>query len=192
MTVLQMDPSKLPAAGRALFAAMAAKRKARGEGFGGPYIALLNHPDLARRIEELGFFLEVRGRAAAAGLSVHRAHGRARDRRGIRMARPRRARARRRTSPRMSSTPSAPAGRDDAAAALCASERDPGEDDGVAAGARRSAGARRRAMGRGGTGRDRRACRGSTRCSPPSIKASTSSRRGVERLHCSHDLIRSA
>jgi 4-carboxymuconolactone decarboxylase len=61
MTVLQMDPSKLSAAGRALFAAMAAKRKTRGEGFGGPYTALLNHPELARRIEELGFFLKFEG-----------------------------------------------------------------------------------------------------------------------------------
>src|SRR6267142_447499 len=61
MAVLQMDPSKLPAAGRALFAAMAAKRRTRGEGFGGPYIALLNHPELARRIEELGFFLKFEG-----------------------------------------------------------------------------------------------------------------------------------
>jgi 4-carboxymuconolactone decarboxylase len=61
MTVLQMDPSKLPAAGRALFAAVSAKREARGEGFGGPYIALLNHPELARRVEELGFFLKFEG-----------------------------------------------------------------------------------------------------------------------------------
>jgi 4-carboxymuconolactone decarboxylase len=61
MTVLQMDSSKLPAAGRALFAAVSAKRKARGEGFGGPYIALLNHPELARRVEELGFFLKFEG-----------------------------------------------------------------------------------------------------------------------------------
>src|SRR5260370_9651746 len=61
MTVLQMDPSKLPAAGRALFAAIAAKRRVRGEGFGGPYVALLNHPELARRIEELGFFLKFEG-----------------------------------------------------------------------------------------------------------------------------------
>jgi 4-carboxymuconolactone decarboxylase len=61
MTVLQMDPSKLPAAGRALFAAIAAKREARGEGFGGPYVALLNHPELARRIEALGFFLKFEG-----------------------------------------------------------------------------------------------------------------------------------
>src|SRR5207253_5576305 len=58
---LAMDPSSLPSAGRALFAAISAKRKARGEEFGGPYIALLNHPELARRIEELGFFLKFEG-----------------------------------------------------------------------------------------------------------------------------------
>jgi 4-carboxymuconolactone decarboxylase len=61
MTVLAMDPSTLPAAGRVLFAAISAKRKAHGEDFGGPYIALLNHPELARRIEELGFFLKFEG-----------------------------------------------------------------------------------------------------------------------------------
>ncbi len=61
MTVLQTDPSKLPAPARALFDAIAAKRKARGEGFGGPYIALLNHPELARRVEELGFYLKFEG-----------------------------------------------------------------------------------------------------------------------------------
>ena len=61
MTALAMDPALLPPAGRALFAEIAAKRKARGEGFGGPYIALLNHPELARRIEDLGFFLKFDG-----------------------------------------------------------------------------------------------------------------------------------
>jgi 4-carboxymuconolactone decarboxylase len=61
MTVLPLDPSKLPAAGRALFAEISARRNARGEHFGGPYIALLNHPELARRIEELGFFLKFEG-----------------------------------------------------------------------------------------------------------------------------------
>jgi 4-carboxymuconolactone decarboxylase len=61
MSVLQMDPSRLSVEGRALFAAISAKRKARGEGFGGPYVALLNHPELARRVEELGFFLKFEG-----------------------------------------------------------------------------------------------------------------------------------
>ncbi|WGJ15238.1 carboxymuconolactone decarboxylase family protein [Methylocapsa sp. D3K7] len=61
MSVLPLDPAKLPAEGQALFATLSAKRKARGADFGGPYMALLNHPELARRIEELGFFLKFEG-----------------------------------------------------------------------------------------------------------------------------------
>src|SRR6266481_5947928 len=61
MTALDMNPADLPAAARALYETMAARRKGRGEGFGGPYLALLNHPELARRIEELGFFLKFEG-----------------------------------------------------------------------------------------------------------------------------------
>jgi 4-carboxymuconolactone decarboxylase len=61
MTVLDMTLATLPADARALYVTMAARRKAHGEGFGGPYLALLNHPELARRIEELGFFLKFEG-----------------------------------------------------------------------------------------------------------------------------------
>jgi 4-carboxymuconolactone decarboxylase len=61
MTVLDMNPATLPADARALYETMAARRKAHGEGFGGPYLALLNHPELARRVEELGFFLKFEG-----------------------------------------------------------------------------------------------------------------------------------
>jgi 4-carboxymuconolactone decarboxylase len=61
MTVLEMDPAKLPAAAKALYQEISARRKAHGEGFGGPYLALLNHPELARRIEDLGFFLKFEG-----------------------------------------------------------------------------------------------------------------------------------
>ena len=61
MTALAMNPAMLPPEGRALFAKIAAKRKSRGESLGGPYIALLNHPELARRVEELGFFLKFDG-----------------------------------------------------------------------------------------------------------------------------------
>jgi 4-carboxymuconolactone decarboxylase len=61
MTVLDMNPATLPAEARALYDTMAARRKAHGEGFGGPYLALLNHPELARRVEELGFFLKFEG-----------------------------------------------------------------------------------------------------------------------------------
>jgi len=58
MTVLDMDPATLPAEAKVLYERMAARRKAQGEHFGGPYLALLNHPELARRLEELGFFLK--------------------------------------------------------------------------------------------------------------------------------------
>jgi 4-carboxymuconolactone decarboxylase len=61
MSELEMDPRKLSPAAQALYAEMAARRNARGEHFGGPYLALLNHPELARRIEELGFFLKFEG-----------------------------------------------------------------------------------------------------------------------------------
>jgi 4-carboxymuconolactone decarboxylase len=61
MTVLTMDVAKLTPQAQTLFSQIAAKRKARGEGFGGPYVALFNHPELARRIEELGFFLKFGG-----------------------------------------------------------------------------------------------------------------------------------
>ena len=61
MTVLDMKVAALPAEAQALFATMAARRKAKGERFGGPYLALLNHPELARRVEELGFFLKFEG-----------------------------------------------------------------------------------------------------------------------------------
>src|SRR3974390_2899129 len=61
MTALEMDPAKLPPAAQALYAQIAAKRKARGESFGGPYLALLNHPALAKRVEYLGFFLKFEG-----------------------------------------------------------------------------------------------------------------------------------
>ena len=61
MTELDLNPATLPADARALYEKMTARRKAQGEGFGGPYLALLNHPELARRIEELGFFLKFEG-----------------------------------------------------------------------------------------------------------------------------------
>jgi 4-carboxymuconolactone decarboxylase len=61
MTVLDMNPATLPADAQALYEKMSARRKAQGEGFGGPYVALLNHPELGRRVEELGFFLKFDG-----------------------------------------------------------------------------------------------------------------------------------
>ena len=61
MTVLQMDPAKFSLAAKALYDEISARRKAHGEGFGGPYLALLNHPELAKRVEQLGFFLKFEG-----------------------------------------------------------------------------------------------------------------------------------
>ncbi len=61
MTVLEMDPTKLPPEARALFDACAARRKTRNAPFGGPYTALFNHPELARRVEEMGFYLKFEG-----------------------------------------------------------------------------------------------------------------------------------
>jgi 4-carboxymuconolactone decarboxylase len=61
MTVLDMAPTTLPPLAQTLYETMAARRRAKGEHFGGPYLALLNHPELARRVEELGFFLKFEG-----------------------------------------------------------------------------------------------------------------------------------
>ena len=61
MSVLDMDPATFPAPARALYERIAARRRAKGEGFGGPYLALLNHPALAERVEALGFYLKFEG-----------------------------------------------------------------------------------------------------------------------------------
>src|SRR5262249_48882263 len=127
MTELDMNPATLPADARALYEKMAARRKAQGEGFGGPYLALLRARAPHRGTRLLS---QVRGRASAHGLPIHRAYRRTHDRRRLRMARSHRARVRRR-----------PAGGRDrlhrlfshrrAAAALRPRARDPGENHGV-------------------------------------------------------------
>jgi 4-carboxymuconolactone decarboxylase len=61
MSVLDMDPAKFRAPAKALYDRMAARRRDKGEGFGGPYLALLNHPALAERVEALGFYLKFEG-----------------------------------------------------------------------------------------------------------------------------------
>ena len=62
MAVLPFDPSKLSSSDRAIYERMVARRKAQGAGFGGPYAALMNHPQLCERIEELGYYLKFEGR----------------------------------------------------------------------------------------------------------------------------------
>ena len=54
MAPLPFDPGKLSPQDRALYDAMVARRKAQGAPFGGPYAALMNHPQLCKRVEELG------------------------------------------------------------------------------------------------------------------------------------------
>jgi 4-carboxymuconolactone decarboxylase len=61
MSVLGMDPVKFPPPVKALYNRLAAKRRAKGEAFGGPYLVLLNHPALAERVEALGFYLKFEG-----------------------------------------------------------------------------------------------------------------------------------
>jgi 4-carboxymuconolactone decarboxylase len=61
MSVLGTDPVKFPPPVKALYNRLAAKRRAKGEAFGGPYLALLNHPALAERVEALGFYLKFEG-----------------------------------------------------------------------------------------------------------------------------------
>src|SRR5262245_57675535 len=61
MSALDMDPTTFPAPARALYERIAARRRAKGEGFGGPYLALLNDPALAERVEALGFYLKFEG-----------------------------------------------------------------------------------------------------------------------------------
>ena len=51
------DPTdRLSGEGRAIYERMLARRKSQGTGIYGPYTALLNHPKLAERIEQLGYY----------------------------------------------------------------------------------------------------------------------------------------
>lgn len=61
MAELPFDPATLAPADRAIFERMKAKRAAAGAPFDGPYLALMNHPELTEKIEALGFFLKFEG-----------------------------------------------------------------------------------------------------------------------------------
>jgi len=61
MAELPFDPAKLDAQGRAICDSMAAQRASQGTHLAGPYLALMNHPKLCQRIEELGFYLKFEG-----------------------------------------------------------------------------------------------------------------------------------
>ncbi|QBR72183.1 carboxymuconolactone decarboxylase [Beijerinckiaceae bacterium] len=61
MAQLPFDPSRLSPSDLALYNSMVERRKAEGADFGGPYAALMNHPQLCKRLEELGFYLKFQG-----------------------------------------------------------------------------------------------------------------------------------
>jgi 4-carboxymuconolactone decarboxylase len=61
MAPLPFDPSKLSPSDLALYNGMVERRREHGAGFGGPYAALMNHPQLCKRLEELGFYLKFQG-----------------------------------------------------------------------------------------------------------------------------------
>lgn len=61
MASLPFDPEKLSAADRAIYDKLKAHRAAVGAPFSGPYLALMNHPVLAEKIEALGYFLKFEG-----------------------------------------------------------------------------------------------------------------------------------
>lgn len=61
MAPLPFDPSRLSPTEKAIFDRMQAKRTAAGQPLAGPYLALMNHPELAEKIEALGYFLKFQG-----------------------------------------------------------------------------------------------------------------------------------
>jgi len=61
MVKLPFDPNHLEPEDKLIYEAMVAKRKSQGAPFGGPYAALMNHPELCQKIEALGYFLKFQG-----------------------------------------------------------------------------------------------------------------------------------
>jgi 4-carboxymuconolactone decarboxylase len=61
MAPLPFDPGRLNPQDKAIFDRMQAKRTAAGAPLAGPYLALMNHPELAEKIEALGYFLKFQG-----------------------------------------------------------------------------------------------------------------------------------
>ncbi len=62
MAHLPFDPSQLSTSDLAIYNRMVERRKAQSAGFGGPYAALMNHPQLCEKIEDLGYYLKFQGR----------------------------------------------------------------------------------------------------------------------------------
>ena len=61
MAELAFAPTALNPRDREIYDAMLARRKSQAASLGGPYVPLMNHPQLCRRIEELGYYLKFEG-----------------------------------------------------------------------------------------------------------------------------------
>ena len=61
MAPLPFDPASLDANGRAIYERLKSHRAAQGAPFSGPYLALMNNPDLTEKIEALGYYLKFDG-----------------------------------------------------------------------------------------------------------------------------------
>ncbi len=64
MAELPFDAAALSPGDKAIYDAMLARRKSQGAPFGGPYAALMNHPQLCQKVEELGYYLKFEGHLA--------------------------------------------------------------------------------------------------------------------------------
>lgn len=64
MAELRFDSAALSAADRAIYESMVSRRKNQGAPFGGPYAALMNHPQLCQKVEDLGYYLKFEGHLA--------------------------------------------------------------------------------------------------------------------------------
>lgn len=61
MAQLPFDPTKLNKKNKAIYESLLAERKKHNSPFGGPYSALMNHPELCQKIEALGGYLKFDG-----------------------------------------------------------------------------------------------------------------------------------
>lgn len=61
MSKLPFDAHALSPSDKTIYDEMVAKRKKQGAPFGGPYAALMNHPQLCQKIEALGYYLKFEG-----------------------------------------------------------------------------------------------------------------------------------
>ena len=61
MATLPFNPAKLDVNGYAIYERLKAHRAAQGAPFSGPYLALMNNPELTEKIEALGYYLKFDG-----------------------------------------------------------------------------------------------------------------------------------